>query len=245
MKLEGKVAIITGGGRNIGLATSRLLASEGAKIAIFDMDPGRASEAVSGIKEGGGEAISIIGDVSRSADVEAMVQRTVSELGHVDILVNCAAISDRQPLLDLPEETWDQVIDVTLKGTFLCGKYVAKQMVMQGGGGAIVNFASGSAYHGGTQRIAYDAAKGAIVTLTKDMAVQLAPHGIRVNAISPGSTGSQVGGAIAPEDRPVRNLLGAITMPEDQARVVLFLVSDDSTHVVGHTIHVDGGTNAM
>ena len=194
MKLEGKVAIITGGGRNIGLATSRLLASEGAKIAIFDMDPGRAIEAVSGIKEGGGEAISIIGDVSNSKDVEAMVQRTVSELGQVDILVNCAAISDRQPLLDLPEETWDQVIAVTLKGTFLCGKYVAKQMVTQGSGGAIVNFSSGSAYHGGTQRIAYDAAKGAIVTLTKDMAVQLAPHGIRVNAISPGSTGSRWAG---------------------------------------------------
>ena len=245
MKLSGKVAVITGGGRNIGLATSLLLASEGAKIAIFDMDPERGSKTVNEIKEQGGEAISIVGDVSRSSDVEDMVKRAVSEWGQIDILVNCAAISDRQPLLDLPEEMWDKVIDVTLKGTFLCGKYVAKQMVAQGGGGAIVNFSSGSAFHGGTQRIAYDAAKGAIVTLTKDMAVQLASHNIRVNAISPGSTGSQVGGSIAPEDRQVRNLLGKITMPEHQAKAVLFLVSDDSEHVIGQVMHVDGGTNAM
>ena len=245
MRIPGKVAVITGGGRNIGLATSLLLASEGAKIAIFDLDPERASKTVNVIKEQGGEAISIIGDVSRSSDVEDMVNQAVSEWSQIDILVNCAAISDRQPLLDLPEETWDQVIDVTLKGTFLCGKYVARQMVAQGVGGAIVNFSSGSAFHGGTQRIAYDAAKGAIVTLTKDMAVQLAPYNIRVNAISPGPTGSQVGGAIAAEDRPVRNLLGRITMPEHQAKAVLFLVSDDSEHVIGQVMHVDGGTNAM
>jgi glucose 1-dehydrogenase len=244
-KLDGKVAVVAGGGRNIGEGVSLLLASEGAKVAIFDMDPGRGTRVVAEIKERGGEAVSIVGDVSKSADVQNMVKQAVKQWGHIDILANCAAISDRQTILDLPDETWQQVLDVTLTGTYLCCKYVAKQMVTQGRGGAIVNFTSGSAFRGSTGRISYDAAKGGVVALTQSAAVQLAPHKIRVNAIAPGMTGFQVGGAIPPDKRPYKNLLGRITMPADQAKVVLFLVSDDSEHIVGSTIHVDGGSHIM
>ena len=245
MKLEGKVAVITGGGRNIGKAASLLLASEGARIAIFDMDPERGTQTESQVKERGGEAISIAGDVSRSADVQAMVKRAVGQWGKIDILVNCAAISDRQTILELPDEMWQQVFDVTLTGTFLCGKYVALQMVGQGQGGAIVNFTSGSAFRASPGRIAYDAAKAGVVSLTMNMAMQLAAHKIRVNCISPGMTGSQVGGAIPPDQRPFRNIQGRIGRPEDQAKVVLFLVSDDSEHILGETINVDGGGHVM
>ena len=241
MKLDGKVAVVTGGGRNIGLGITQLFASEGARVGIFDMDPERGARAVSEVKESGGEAISVAGDVTSVDDVQAMVKRVVDQWGKIDILVNCAAISDRQPILDLPPETWRQVVDVTLTGTFLCCKYVAQQMAEQGHGGAIVNFSSGSAFHASPARIAYDAAKAGVVMLTQDMAVQLAPHNIRVNAIAPGMTGSQVGGAIPPDERPFRNLLGRITMPEHQAKVVLFLVSDEAEHIIGSTIHVDGG----
>lgn len=244
-KLDGKVAIVAGGGRNIGEGVSLLLASEGAKVAIFDMDPGRGIRVVAEIKERGGEAVSIVGDVSKSADVQNMVKQVVRQWGHIDVLANCAAISDRQGILDLPDETWQQILDVTLTGTYFCCKYVAKQMVAQGRGGAIVNFASGSAFRGSTGRISYDAAKGGVVALTQSAAVQLAPHKIRVNAIAPGMTGSQVGGAIPPDKRPYKNLLGRITMPADQAKVVLFLVSDESEHIVGSTINVDGGSHIM
>jgi len=207
------------------------------------LDPGRATAQVEALKEDGIEAIAIEGDVSDVADVQAMVQRIVEVWGHIDILVNCAAISDRQPILDLPDETWRQVLDITLTGTFLCSRYVALQMVKQGTGGAIVNFSSTSAFGGGTRRIAYTAAKAGVVALTRGMAAQLAPHGIRVNAIAPGPTGSPVGSDILREES--HNLLGQVTLPEDQARVVLFLVSDDSRHVIGQTITVDAGQSVM
>ena len=245
MKLEGKVAVVAGGGRNIGQGVSLLFAAEGAKVGIFDMDLGRGSETVAQVQEQGGAATALAGDVSKAGDVRAMVHRVVEEWGHIDILVNCAAISDRQGLLELPDELWQRVLDVTLTGSYLCSKYVAEQMVKQSTGGAIVNFASGSAFRGSTGRIAYDAAKGGVVSLTQSMAVQLAPHGIRVNCIAPGMTGSQVGGAIPPEKRPFRNLLGRITMPSDMAKVVLFLATEDSEHIIGQCICVDAGGSIM
>ena len=170
MKLENKVAIVTGGGRNIGRAISLLFASEGAKIAIYDADEGRAAAVADEVEAAGGEATYVIGPVENATDVEAMVATVVSRLGKVDIPVNCAAISDRQPMLELPDEEWQRILDVTLSGTYFCCKYVAKQMVAQGHGGAIVNFSSGSAFTGNTARVAYDVAKGGIISLTRDLA---------------------------------------------------------------------------
>ncbi|MSQ24324.1 MAG: SDR family oxidoreductase [Chloroflexi bacterium] len=245
MSLQDKVAVITGGGRNIGAGISHLFSQNGAKLAIFDLDLGRATAQAEALREDGAEAIGIAGSVTRTPDIQNMVERVVNEWGHIDILVNCAAISDRQGILDLPDETWREVLEVTLTGPFLCSKYVAQQMVKQGTGGAIVNFSSTSAYGGGNRRIAYNAAKGGIISLTQSMAAQLAPHGIRVNAIAPGPTGDQVGGAILASDRGAHNLLNQHTMPEDQARVVLFLVSDESRHIIGQTIRVDAGGGVM
>ncbi len=241
-RLDGKVAVITGGGRNIGRATSKLFSSEGAKIAIFDLDRDRAAGVTAEVAELGGECMSVIGQVQKVNDVQGMISTVVERYGRIDILVNCAAISDRSPMLELSNDEYQRIVDVTMNGTYYTCKYVAEQMVKQGSGGAIVNFSSGSAFQGNTRRVAYDMAKGAIVSLTMDMAAQLAQYGIRTNCIAPGITGSQVGGQIAFEDRSTNNLVGGRAgYPEEQASVALFLASDDSRHLYGQTLRNDGG----
>ena len=241
-RLDGKVAVIVGGGRNIGRASSKLFASEGAKIAIFDMEESRAAAVTEEVAEQGGECMYVTGEVQKVDDVKNMIAKVVEHYGQIDILLNCAAISDRKPMLELDDEEYLKIIDVTMNGTYYTCKYVAEQMVKQGAGGAIVNFSSGSAFNGNKQRVAYDMAKGAIVTLTMDMAVQLAQYGIRTNAIAPGITGSQVGGMIAMEDRQTNNLVGGRAgYPEEQASVALFLASDDARHLYGQTLRNDGG----
>ena len=245
MKLEGKVAVVTGGGRNIGRAISLLFASEGAKIAIYDADRGRAAAVAEEVEAAGGAATYVIGPVESPSAVEAMVETVAGRFGGIDVLVNCAAISDREPMLELPDEEWTHILDVTLSGTYFCCKYVAKQMVAQGHGGTIVNFSSGSALKGNAGRVAYDVAKGGIISLTRDLAVQLAPHDIRTNAIAPGMSGSQVGARVAFEDRRPANLVGRAGHAEEQASVALFLASGDSAHVWGQTINVDGGSTVI
>ena len=241
-RLDGKVAVITGGGRNIGRATSKLFSSEGAKIAIFDLDRDRAAGVTAEVAELGGECMSVIGQVQKVNDVQDMISTVVERYGRIDILVNCAAVSDRSPMLELSNDEYQRIVDVTMNGTYYTCKYVAEQMVKQGSGGAIVNFSSGSAFQGNTRRVAYDMAKGAIVSLTMDMAAQLAQYGIRTNCIAPGITGSQVGGQIAFEDRSTNNLVGGRAgYPEEQASVALFLASDDSRHLYGQTLRNDGG----
>ncbi len=245
-RLDDRVAVITGGGRNIGRATAKLFASEGARIAIFDLDEGRAAGVAEEVAEQGGECVYVIGEVQKVADVQRMVADVVERYGRIDILVNCAAISDRSPMLELDNEEYLRIIDVTMNGTYYTCKYVAEQMVKQGSGGAVVNFSSGSAFQGGMRRVAYDMAKGAIVTLTMDMAAQLAQYGIRTNCIAPGITGSQVGGQIAFEDRSTNNLVGGRAgYPEEQASVALFLASDDSRHLYGQTLRNDGGGSVI
>ncbi len=245
-RLDGKVAVVVGGGRNIGRAISLLFSKEGAKIAIFDVDEGRAAAVAEEVEAQGGECTYVIGPVEDVDSVKNMVKTVVERLGKVDILTNCAAISDRQPMLELADEEYLRIVDVTMHGSYYTCKYVAEQMVKQGTGGSIVNFSSGSAFRGSTSRVAYDMAKGAIVTLTMDLAVQLAQYGIRANAIAPGITGSQVGGMIAMEDRSTRNVIGGRPgLPEEQAMVALFLASDDAAHVYGQTINVDAGGSVM
>ena len=245
MKLDGKVAIIVGGGRNVGEGVAHRFVKEGAKLCVFDADKGRAESVVSALKAKSADAMYVLGNVAQPEDAQKLVRSTVERWGKVDILVNCAAISDRKGLLELPDEQWRETLNVTLSGSYYCMRYAAIQMVKQGRGGAIVNFSSGSAFRGSPGRIAYDAAKGGIVSMTMSAAVQLAPHGIRVNAIAPGMVGAQVGGAIPPEKRNFTNLLGRITMPADVANAVLFLVSDEAEHIVGQCINVDAGMSVM
>jgi NAD(P)-dependent dehydrogenase (short-subunit alcohol dehydrogenase family) len=245
MKLGGQVAIVTGGGRNIGEEISRLLAAEGASVAIVDHDRSRCDRVAGAILDTGSEALALVADVSKGSEVEAAVNTVVERFGRIDILVNNVAISDAKTILDIGEDEWDRVIAVTLKSQFLMSQHVARQMVRQGPGGRIVNIGSTSGHRGRPRAVAYSAAKGGVANLTRAMAVQLAPYGIRVNSISPNKTGSPVGRDAFDPSRPITNLVKRPGQPAETARAVLFLVTEDSSFIVGENIFVDGGVMAM
>jgi NAD(P)-dependent dehydrogenase (short-subunit alcohol dehydrogenase family) len=245
MKLKDQVAIVTGAGRNIGEEVAKLFAAEGAKVAAVDLDKPRGERTVTAIKSSGADAELFATDVSKSADVAAMVKGVVARFGRIDILVNNVAISDNKSLLDLTEEEWDRVMTVTLKSQFLMSKAVAQQMIAQGSGGKIVNVGSTSGWQGRPRAVAYSAAKAAIANFTRTAAVQLAPHNIRVNAIVPNKIGSPVGRDEFDPSRPVMNMLKRAGRPEEAAKAILFLASDDSSFVIGENLFVDGGTMAM
>ncbi len=245
MKLNGQVAVITGAGRNIGKAIAKLFASEGAKIAVVEMHQGRGQAVVDEINQTGREAMLVVGDVSDIDDVQTLVQKVVARFGGIDILVNNAALTDHASILDSTEEEFDKVIAVTLKGPYLVTKHVAAQMAQQGRGGKIVNFGSTSGMLGRTDGIAYAAAKGGVINLTRAMAVQLSPYKIRVNCVVPNRSGSPVGfDDNVAGSRTFQNLAGRLGTAEDQAKATLFLVSDDSDFIYGHPLVVDGGVVA-
>ncbi|HEV8344006.1 MAG TPA: glucose 1-dehydrogenase [Candidatus Binatia bacterium] len=245
MKLKDQVAIVTGAGRNIGKAIAKLFADEGAKVVVADMDRGRGQSVVSELQKSGHQAMLVLCDISNSKDVQDMVKKVVEHFGGIDILVNNAAMTDRVNILESTEEEFDKVISVSLKGTYLVSKYVAAQMVQQGKGGKILNLASTSGLIGRKDAIAYSAAKGGVVNMTRSMAVQLAPYKIRVNSLTPNRSGSPVGmDDDAALGRAVKNLAGRLGTAEDQARAALFLVSDDSDFVHGANLIVDGGVMA-
>lgn len=245
MKLDGKVAIVTGAGRNIGEEIARTLAREGAKVVVVDIDLAAAERVVKEIGQAGGKALAVQADVSNSAQVRATVERTVREFGGVDIMVNNASITVNKSILETTEEEWDRCQAVTLKSQFLFGKLVAEQMIKQGRGGRIVNIASTSGHLGRRNALAYCAAKGGVLNLTRAMACDLAPYKIRVNSVTPTKTGSAVGFADGAEKRRFDEiLLGRLGHPRDQANAVLFMVSDDSDFITGADIRVDGGSLA-
>jgi 3-oxoacyl-[acyl-carrier protein] reductase len=245
MKLKGQVAIVTGAGRNIGEEVAKLFAAEGAKIAVVDLDKARGQRTADAVKAAGGDAEAFVTDVSKSAEVAALVKGVVARFGRVDILVNNVAISDNKSLLELTEEEWDRVMTVTLKSQFLMSKAAAQQMIAQGGGGKIVNVGSTSGWQGRPRAVAYSAAKAAIANFTRTIAVQLAPHNIRVNAIVPNKIGSPVGRDEFDASRPVQNMLKRAGRADEAAKAILFLASEDSSFVIGENLFVDGGTMAM
>ncbi len=172
MKLDGRVAIVTGAGRNIGEAVATMFAREGARVALGDVDRGRAGAAADRINANhAGAALSLVCDVSVKGDVQGMVSAVVSHFGRIDVLVNNVAITDRKTVLDLDEEEWDRVLRVTLTSVFLCTKYAGRQMVQQGGGGSIINVASTSGHRGRSNATAYTAAKGGVLNLTRSLAI--------------------------------------------------------------------------
>jgi NAD(P)-dependent dehydrogenase (short-subunit alcohol dehydrogenase family) len=245
MKLKNRVAVVTGAGRNIGEEVARLFASEGAKVAVVDLDAARGARTVEAINAAGGDAALFVTDVSKAADVERMVKAVVERFGRIDILVNNVAVSDNKSIFEITEADWDRVMNVTLKSQFLASKQVAHQMVAQGGGGTIVNVGSTSGWQGRTRAIAYSTAKGAIANFTRALAVQLAPHRIRVNAIVPNKIGSPVGKDEFDPTRPVENMLKRPGQPQEAAAAILFLASDESSFIIGENLFVDGGTMAM
>jgi NAD(P)-dependent dehydrogenase (short-subunit alcohol dehydrogenase family) len=245
MKLSNQVAIVTGAGRNIGEEIAKTLASAGAKVAVVDLDKGRGERVATQINKAGGEAVAFVADMSSENDIATVVAATVERWGRIDILINNAAISDNKNILDITKEQWDAVIAVTLTGPFLMSQHVARRMAAQGSGGKIVNIGSTSGFFGRSRAVAYAAAKGGIANLTRAMAVQLAPHRIRVNGVVPNKIGSPVGKDEFDPTRPVVNLVGRPGVPLDMARAVLFLVSDDSEFIAGNMLFVDGGVSAM
>ncbi|MEI7738443.1 MAG: SDR family oxidoreductase [Betaproteobacteria bacterium] len=245
MKLKGQVAIITGAGRNIGEETAKLLALEGAKIAVVDFDKERGDRVAQEIVASGGEAKGFIADISKEEDIVQLMKDVVSLWGGIDILVNNAAVSDNKHVLEITTEEWNKVIAVTLTGPFLMSKLAAIEMIKKGTAGKIVNVGSTSGFYGRKRAVAYASAKGGLVSLTRALAVQLASHNIRVNAVIPNKIGSPVGKSEFDPTRPVVNLKGRNGLPIDLARAVLFLVSDDSDFIVGDLLFVDGGVSAM
>jgi NAD(P)-dependent dehydrogenase (short-subunit alcohol dehydrogenase family) len=244
-KLENRVAIVTGAGRNIGEAIAQAFADEGARVAVVDLD-GRAAEAVTaGINETHpGQAIAVTADVAKGEDVRRLMATVADKWGSIDILVNNVAITDRKTVLELEEEEWDRVMTVCVKSQFLCSKYAAERMIEAGRGGNIICIASTSGHRGRKDATAYSAAKAATLNLARSLAIQLAPHGIRVNSVTPNRIGSPVGQAEVPANREVSNLVGRRGVPRDIAAACVFLVSDDASFIAAADILVDGGSLA-
>jgi NAD(P)-dependent dehydrogenase (short-subunit alcohol dehydrogenase family) len=241
---EDKVAIVTGGGRNVGRAIAHRFVDEGARVAVVDLDPERgkrvADELVA-IRPGA--ACFVQCDVSSSPDVQRMVDAVVREFDGVDVLVNNVAITDRgRTVLELEEDLWHRVLAVTLDSVFLCSKYAGRRMVSQGRGGAIVNIGSTSGHRGRRNATAYSAAKGAVVNLTRSLAGQLGEYGIRVNTVTPNKVGSPVGEDEEPADRQRVNLLGRGAEPDDIANAVAFVASGQAGFVTAADLLVDGGS---
>ncbi len=245
MKLANKVAIVTGAGRNIGEDTSKLFASEGASVAVVDLDRARGEKVAAEIVAAGGKAKSFVCDVGVEADIQACVKDVVAAFGRIDILVNNAAISDNKNMFEITTAEWNRVLAITLTSPFIFSREAAREMIAAGNGGKIVNVSSTSGYYGRDRAIAYTAAKGGVVNLTKSLAIQLAPHNIRVNAVVPNKIGSPVGKDHFDPTRPVVNLAGRPGVPMDLARAALFLACDDSEFIVATALFVDGGCTAL
>lgn len=246
MALVGKVAVVTGAAQGIGLACARRFAAERAKVVIADIDDEAGPAAADGIREAGGEARFQACDVGDSAQVNELVAATVAQYGGLDVLINNAAVLDTADFLDIREADWDRVVRVNLKGYFLCAQAAARQMVKQGRGGAIINMSSVNAVVAIPNVAAYVACKGAVNQLTKAMALALADHGIRVNGIGPGTILTDMARQMMSDDAARRKILSRTPLgrpgaPDEIAAVAVFLASEESSYVTGHTIYADGG----
>jgi glucose 1-dehydrogenase len=249
-RVAGKVALVAGAGGGIGGAGAEALAREGAAVFCTDSD-GAAAEATAGrIQAVGGRAAASALDVRDRAAVDATIAAVVGEFGGLDIVLESAGIAHRLGFLDIDAETWDRVITVNLTGMFHIGQAAARHMVMRGGGGSIINVTSQLAEVARPERAAYVASKGGARSLTHAMAIDLAAHGIRVNAIAPGPTltGLTRANYTDPEARRATEAmipLGRLGQPDDLVGAVLFLASDESRWVTGSTVTVDGGYLAI
>jgi NAD(P)-dependent dehydrogenase (short-subunit alcohol dehydrogenase family) len=253
--LSGKGAVVTGAAFGVGLGIARRLAEAGAGVLIADVNAEAAKQAVERLASQGFKAAWVRCDVAKSSEVKAAMQTAVSTLGNLSILVNNAGIYPFKPIFDMTEADWDEVIDINLKGAYLCAQEASRHMVRQGRGGCIINIGSTSSVQPSffPGLVHYAAAKGGLLLLTKSLAKELAPYGIRVNIIAAGGidprlteqsrTGLSIGeGPVkAGKEFLQRVLLGRMGRPDDIGTVALFLASEASSYMTGSLIVVDGG----
>jgi len=247
MKLEGKVALITGSGSGIGRATALYFAGEGADIVVNDVNLAGAEETAAEVKKLGRKAIAVKADVSEESQVKAMMERAIKEMGGINILMNIAGVEGFGPLLDTSVETWDRVQAVNLRGTFLCCKHAGRWMIDSKQGGKIINISSLACMRCPPNMVAYAASKAAIVRLTATLSLEWNPYGIYVNCIIPGGIDtpmSRAHGPANPDRIKMLIPLGRIGQPVDIAKVAFFLACDLSDYVSGIAIPVDGGETA-
>lgn len=246
MKLQGKVAIVTGSGRGIGRAIALEFAKEGANVVTNAVHLDHAESVADEIRALGGSAMAVKADVSKRSEVEALVKTTMGKFGRIDILVNNAGVVHTDPLLEISEEEWDKILDINLKGAFLCSQAVAREMIKGRTKGSIIHIASIAGKVGFPQMAHYCASKGGIIELTRELALELIPNGIRVNCIGPGAIETDMLKPMTEDKTAKESLLQAIPMgrfgrPEEIAKVAVFLASDDSSYMIGQTVFVDGG----
>ena len=246
MKLSQKVAIVTGATQGIGLACAQRLIAEGATVVLADIKP-EGAEAAAAL---GAQARFFTADVSQKADVDALVADTMAAFGRIDILVNNAGVTHKANFLDITEDDFDRVLRINLKSMFLCSQAVAREMVKQRSG-CIINMSSVNSELAIPDQVPYVVSKGGVNQLTKVMALNLAPYGIRVNGIGPGTILTELAKKAvlgSPEARHTilsRTPLGRCGEPEEVASIAAFLASDDATYMTGQTLYVDGGRMAL
>lgn len=244
MQLKGKTAVVTGSGRGLGKAIALKLASMGANIVLNDIVASDSvDQTAEEFKAAGYPVVVTKGDVRNAEDVKAMVKAAVDSFGSLDILVNNAGITKDKPMLMMSEEDWDAVLDINLKGAFICTKIAGKVMIKQNSG-RIINIASVAGRYGNKGQANYSASKAGLIGLTLSTAKELASRGVTCNAVTPGIIQSKMTDVLPEELKQeyLKNIpLGRFGTPEDVANVVAFLASDDSSYVTGQVIDIDGG----
>jgi NAD(P)-dependent dehydrogenase (short-subunit alcohol dehydrogenase family) len=249
-EFAGRVCVVTGGGRGIGAATAAMLAAEGARLAVLDRDPRLGEEAVGRLQDGGAEARFYEVDVSDEERVAAVAERVAADFGRVDVLVNNAGIGRLGPSMSFPAAVFRESLDVMVTGVFLCSREFGKAM-RDGDGGAIVNLSSINGIVAFPMRLAYSAAKAAVISMTKVLATEWAAYGIRVNAVAPGNTRTEMvqeaidQGLIDVDAYMDHTPIRRLAEPEEIAETILYLASPRSRFVTGQVIAADGGWTAF
>ena len=249
-RFEGKVAAITGAASGIGRATLNAFAREGARCVVIDIDREWAEDIADRVRSDGGDVLVSITDVRNAEQVDTMISHVLETYGGLDIMVNSAGVGVHKEVVEMSEEEWDFQVDVQLKGTFLCARAAARQMIAQGEGGRIINLGSTAAANGRIHAGAHSASKAGVVMLTRVMALELGKHNITVNCVSPGltdiSTTSRHGGASPEYIEAFLSMVpfGRLARPEEIANMILFLASEQAGYVTGQNIYVDGGYGA-